>query len=91
VHFFRLYQSSHGIVRMFFFHIQALVRISLLETLGLRLTAFSQYNVFSLIFTWFALANLWLTFSIVISLAPSQGLVFFGTQEIASCPLGPIL
>ena len=26
VHFFRLYQSGHGIIRMFFFHIQALVR-----------------------------------------------------------------
>jgi chitin synthase len=60
VHFFRLYQSSHGIIRMFFFHIQAL------------------YNVFSLIFSWFALANIWLTFSIIIDLVPTQGLVFFG-------------
>jgi chitin synthase len=60
VHFFRLYQSGHGIIRMFFFHIQAL------------------YNVFSLIFSWFALANIWLTFSIIIDLLPSQGLVFFG-------------
>ena len=25
VHFFRLYKSGHGIIRMFFFHIQALV------------------------------------------------------------------
>jgi chitin synthase len=60
VHFFRLYQSSHGIIRMFFFHIQAL------------------YNVFSLLFSWFALANIWLTFSIIIDLVPTQGLVFFG-------------
>ncbi|KAI0034830.1 chitin synthase [Vararia minispora EC-137] len=66
VHFFRLYQSGHGIIRMFFFHVQGL------------------YNVFSLVFSWFALANLWLTFSIVISLAPTQNLVFFGTQEIVS-------
>ncbi|KAH9179673.1 glycosyltransferase family 2 protein [Lactarius sanguifluus] len=60
VHFFRLYKSGHGIIRMFFFHIQAL------------------YNVFSLLFSWFALANIWLTFSIIIDLLPSQGLVFFG-------------
>src|SRR6266404_1706272 len=26
VHFFRFYQSGHGIIRLFFFHIQALVR-----------------------------------------------------------------
>lgn len=25
VHFFRFYKSSHGIIRMFFFHIQAIV------------------------------------------------------------------
>ncbi|KAI9452078.1 chitin synthase [Russula earlei] len=60
VHFGRLYKSGHGIIRMFFFHIQAL------------------YNIFSLIFSWFALANIWLTFSIIIDLLPSQGLVFFG-------------
>lgn len=57
VNFFRLYQSGHGIIRLFFFHIQAL------------------YNAFSLFFTWFALANLWLTFSIIIDLLPSQGIV----------------
>ena len=27
VHFFRFYKSGHGIIRMFFFHIQALVRL----------------------------------------------------------------
>ncbi|KAF7340054.1 Chitin synthase [Mycena venus] len=56
--FFRLYQSGHGIIRLFFFHVQAL------------------YNAFSLFFSWFALANLWLTFSIVIDLLPSQGVIF---------------
>ncbi|KAI0068690.1 chitin synthase [Artomyces pyxidatus] len=60
VHFFRLYKSSHGIIRMFFFHVQAL------------------YNVFSLLFSWFALANIWLTFSIIIDLLPGQGIVIFG-------------
>lgn len=30
----------------------------------------------SLFFSWFALANLWLTFSIIIDLLPSQGIVF---------------
>jgi len=33
------------------------------------------YNAISLFFTWFSLANLWLTFSIIINLIPSQGLV----------------
>ncbi|KAF5364984.1 hypothetical protein D9758_008079 [Tetrapyrgos nigripes] len=58
VNFFRIYQSGHGIIRMFFFHIQAF------------------YNAFSLVFSWFSLANLWLTFSIIIDLLPSQGVVF---------------
>ncbi|KAF8076343.1 glycosyltransferase family 2 protein [Lyophyllum atratum] len=40
------------------------------------------YNIFSLIFTWFALANLWLTFSIIIDLLPSQGIIIFGTVAI---------
>lgn len=43
-----------------------------------------QYNVFSLIFSWFALANIWLTFSIIIDLLPSQGIIIFGTEEIVS-------
>ncbi|TCD70431.1 Chitin synthase, class 2 [Steccherinum ochraceum] len=64
VNFFKLYKSGHGIIRMFFLHIQAL------------------YNIFSLVFTWFALANLWLTFSIIIDLLPSQGIVIFGTPTV---------
>jgi len=64
VNFFKLYKSSHGIIRMFFFHLQAL------------------YNIFSLVFSWFALANIWLTFSIIIDLLPSQNIVIFGTAEI---------
>ncbi|CAE6428461.1 unnamed protein product [Rhizoctonia solani] len=64
VHFFKLYKSGHGIVRMFFFHIQAL------------------YNVFSLVFSWFALANLWLTFSIIIELLPAQKIYVFGTEAV---------
>jgi len=63
-HFFRLYRSGHGILRMFFFHIQAL------------------YNTASLIFSWFALANLWLTFSIIIDLTLRQKIKVFGTDEI---------
>lgn len=63
-HFFRLYKSGHGIIRMFFLHIQAL------------------YNVASLIFSWFALANLWLTFSIIIDLTVDDGIVLFGTATI---------
>jgi len=44
----------------------------------------SQYNIFSLIFSWFALANLWLTFAIIIELLPTQKLIAFGTTEIVS-------
>ncbi|KAF8623755.1 hypothetical protein AX15_006198 [Amanita polypyramis BW_CC] len=33
------------------------------------------FNAFILFFNWFALANLWLTFSIIIDLIPTQGLV----------------
>ncbi|TFK55464.1 glycosyltransferase family 2 protein [Heliocybe sulcata] len=69
VHFFKLYRSGHGIIRMFFLHVQAL------------------YNVASLVFSWFALANLWLTFSIIIELLPNQqppatSINIFGTAEI---------
>ncbi|KAG6919403.1 Chitin synthase, class 1 [Tephrocybe rancida] len=64
VNFFMFYKSGHGIIRMFFLHVQAL------------------YNIFSLIFSWFALANLWLTFSIIIDLLPSQGIIIFGTEAV---------
>ena len=43
-----------------------------------------QYNVFSLFFSWFAPANLWLTFSIVIDLTTTQGIEVFGTQGAVS-------
>jgi len=64
VNFFKLYQSGHGLIRMFFLHVQAF------------------YNIFSLVFSWFALANIWLTFSIIIDLLPSQGHTIFGTAGI---------
>ena len=60
MNFFRFYRSGHGIIRMFFFHIQTL------------------YTILSLFFSWFALANMWLTFSIIIDLLPDQGIVLFG-------------
>ncbi|EIN10925.1 glycosyltransferase family 2 protein [Punctularia strigosozonata HHB-11173 SS5] len=43
------------------------------------------YNIFSLVFSWFALANLWLTFSIIIDLIPNlkqDKHNFFGTEDI---------
>jgi len=40
------------------------------------------YNVFLLIFSWFALANIWLTFSIIIDLLPSQSIIIFGTADV---------
>ncbi|RSH88762.1 Chitin synthase, class 2 [Saitozyma podzolica] len=65
IHFFRLYRSSHGPIRMFFFHLQAL------------------YNLFNLAFSWFALANLWLTFAIIIELVPSSTHIdIFGTDDV---------
>jgi len=40
------------------------------------------YNVFSLIFSWFALANIWLTFSIIIDLLPNEKILIFGTASV---------
>lgn len=42
------------------------------------------FNAFQLLFGWFALANLWLTFTIIIDLVPSgeNPTYFFGTKEI---------
>lgn len=42
------------------------------------------YNIVSLVFSWFALANLWLTFSIIIQLLPAQTppVYAFGTQAV---------
>jgi len=57
-HFFRLWRSKHNILRMVFFHIQAL------------------YNLFLLIFTWFNLANAWMTFSVVIDILAMQKPIF---------------
>ncbi|KAG8855624.1 Chitin synthase, class 2 [Tulasnella sp. 330] len=66
IHFFNIYQTNHGIIRMIFFHIQAI------------------YNIVTLVFSWFALANLWLTFSILINLLPAQDppIYAFGTQAV---------
>ena len=43
-----------------------------------------QYNVASLVFSWFALANLWLTFSLIIDLTVNQGIKLFGTVTVVS-------
>lgn len=40
------------------------------------------YNALSLFFSWFSLANLWLTFSIIIDLVPEQGYVIVSMQFI---------
>lgn len=47
------------------------------------------YNLFNLLFSWFALANLWLTFSIIIDLLPDttqqeNPIFIFGTEEVVS-------
>lgn len=67
---------------MFFFHVQALV--GLLSSLSYGSLMFVKYNIISLIFTWFAMANMWLTFSIVINLLPDQKIDLFGTATIVS-------
>lgn len=75
---------------MFFFHVQAIVRVVVFDSSERRLFILwnaLQYNIFTLIFTWFSLANMWLTFSIIIELLPGQGLIFFGTEDVVSWPL----
>jgi hypothetical protein len=47
----------------------------------------SQYNIASLIFSWFALANLWLTFSLIIDLTANQ-FSLFGTAAVVSTDSG---
>lgn len=42
----------------------------------------AQFNTAQLVFTWFSLANLWLTFSIIIDLLPSQGIVIGGNINV---------
>ncbi|KAK4699699.1 chitin synthase, partial [Phenoliferia sp. Uapishka_3] len=49
-HFGRLYKSDHGVIRLFFLHIQAI------------------YNTVQLVMSWFAVANFFLTFSIIITI-----------------------
>lgn len=51
-----------------------------------RTTTHVQYNLFNLVFSWFALANLWLTFSIIIELVPTSVKInLFVTAEVVSC------
>jgi chitin synthase len=42
----------------------------------------AAFNMFTLLFSWFALANLWLTFDIIIGLLPGEGIFLFGTEDI---------
>lgn len=86
VHFGRFYKSGHGIIRMFFFHLQAAVSVDT-GTMFVLVTDWLQYNIFSLVFSWFALANLWLTFSILIDLLPglpNDPIFVFGTADVVS-------
>ncbi len=59
-----MYKSSHGPVRLFFFHVQLI------------------FNVFVLVFTFFALANIINSFVIIVNLLPEQGVFAFGTAGI---------
>lgn len=71
---------------MFFFHIQALVRIHLHADILPQFTSLAQYNALSLFFSWFALANLWLSFSIIIDLLPGQGVVLISVVTVSLAP-----
>jgi len=94
VHFFRLYRSGHNIFRLFFFHIQAIVRSPSSYSSALPRKRSSlrfpppsrrQYNAYQLFFSWFALANVWLTFSIIIDLVPALSphpIYLFVTKDI---------
>lgn len=53
-HFGRIYKSDHGILRLFFLHVQGI------------------YNTINLVMSWFAVANYYLTFSIIISIVGSS-------------------
>lgn len=60
-------------------------KLALPSALGQFVTADDQYNLFNLVFSWFALANLWLTFSIVIELVPTSTKInIFVTADIVS-------
>lgn len=74
---------------MFFFHVQAVVCRHFPLSHGSLICI--QYNIISLVFTWFAMANMWLTFSIVINLLPDQKIDLFGTATIVSHVLREIL
>ncbi|KZV76531.1 glycosyltransferase family 2 protein [Peniophora sp. CONT] len=66
VHFFRLYRSRHNVIRMMFFHVQAV------------------YNILTLFFSWFALANLYLAFTTIIELVPALNVSVFNTNNAAT-------
>ncbi|KAI0032864.1 chitin synthase [Vararia minispora EC-137] len=40
------------------------------------------YNILTLFFSWFALANLWLTFTTIINLTPDLNIPFFNTNNV---------
>jgi hypothetical protein len=44
----------------------------------------SKFNAVQLFFTWFSLANMWLTFSIIVDLLPTQGVVIGGNVVVVS-------
>jgi chitin synthase len=46
----------------------------------------SQFNAYQLFFSWFALANVWLTFTIIVDLVPALAnpIYLFGTADIVS-------
>ena len=75
------YKSGHGILRMIFLQIQLLV---------FRFQQFFQQSqlidlvvqIFSLIFSWFAMANLWLAFGVTLNLLPQHDIFIFGTATI---------
>ena len=73
--------SGDLISRILVFHIQAIYNLSARRLVGLRRAA--KTNRVLLIFSWFALANLWLTFYVIVNLVPqATGISLFVTPEI---------
>jgi hypothetical protein len=82
-----IYQTKHSLFSKVLLHIQAIVCYNffyIIQFANLFLFLFVQYNAYYLLLSWFALANMWLLFSITIDLPPFQGIYIFGTAEIVS-------
>jgi hypothetical protein len=68
---------------MLFFHVQAIVSSLGFHT-NINLRPLSKYQILTLFFSWFALANLWLTFTTIIDLAPDLNIPVFNENNLST-------